>query len=32
MILGITILMLYTIILVYSVLGAKEVHPDDENF
>ena len=32
MLLGITILTLYTIILVCSVLGAKEVHQDDENF
>ena len=32
MILGISILTLYAIILVCSVLGAKEVHPDDENF
>ena len=32
MILGILILMLYAIVLVCSVLGAKEVRPDDENF
>ena len=32
MLLGISILSLYAIILVCSVLGAKEVRPDDENF
>ena len=32
MLLGISILMLYTIILVCSILGAKEVRPDDETF